>query len=66
MKQTRILGKGGRLNAYLVEDASSIKLLTGGGEVLGIYIKAHGITVSAGGALIGYGNVLLTLTSLED
>jgi len=56
-----ILGPGAKCRGYLLEDSSTIKLLSAGGRVLGIYHKAHDFTTTAGNLFVGYGNMLLTL-----
>jgi hypothetical protein len=59
-----ILGTGGKVRGYLKETANGQTLLAPGGRVLGYYDEGSNRTMTAGGILIGYGNVLLTL--LED
>lgn len=59
-----ILGKGGKLLGYLRESDDRIELLAPGGRLLGVYLKNDDMTVRPGGALEGYGNLLMTL--LED
>jgi len=59
-----ILGPGAKCLGYFLEDASSIKLLTAGGVVLGIYHKNTDITTTTGNFFVGYGNQLYSL--LED
>lgn len=61
---TPILGQAGRLRGYLLEDSTTIKLLSAGGTVLAIYLKNDDITVSPGNSFVGYGNQLMSL--LED
>jgi hypothetical protein len=65
MTMKPIFGLGAKCLGYLVEDASTIKLITPGGRLLGIYLKNQNQTIRpGGGGLVGYGNLLMTL--LED
>lgn len=59
-----ILGSGGKVRGYLKETSNGQTLLAPGGRVLGYFNENTDITTNAGGRIIGYGNVLLTL--LED
>jgi len=59
-----IIGPGGKVLGYEQDNGSEIVLLAPGGIVLGKYVKAADMTVTAGGRLVGYGNLLMTL--LED
>lgn len=61
---TPILGTGGKVRGYLKETSNGQTLLALGGRVLGYYSEEKNMTVTPGGTLVGYGNILLTL--LED
>ena len=59
-----ILGTGGKVRGYLKETSNGQTLLAPGGRVLGYYVEEKNMTMTPGGTLVGYGNILLTL--LED
>jgi len=62
----KILGPGAELKAYEHDTGPEIVLLTGAGVVLGRYLKAADITVTDGGKLVGYGNLLMSLLPEEE
>lgn len=59
-----IIGPGAKLRGYIRECGDRVELLAPGGRILGYYLKTTKLTVRPGGALVGFGDVLLTL--LED
>ena len=61
-----ILGPGGKCLGYEQDNGSEIVLLAPGGVVLGKYLKAADMTVTAGGRLIGHGNLLLALLGNDN
>ena len=61
-----IHGPGGKCLGYEQDNGSEIVLLAPGGVVLGKYLKAADMTVTAGGRLIGHGNLLLALLGNDN
>ena len=56
-----ILGSGGKVRGYLKETSTGQTLLAPGGRVLGYYVEEKDMTMTPGGALVGYGNQLMVL-----
>ena len=56
-----IFATGGKLRGYIQEIGDRKILLAPGGRVLGYYIRSTDITILPGGALVGFGDQLMSL-----